>query len=99
MLSMNGSKPFNMWRKIQWNYTKEGYTQLINEDNDESYEKKLEKINIGHLVPLNCGHNGAMSIEESDMFEMYLSQSNFIKLIARLRYYELMSRRNPTFLI
>ena len=59
-------------------YTKEGYTQLINEDNDDSYEKKLEKNNIGHFVPLTCGHNGAMSIEESDMFEMYLSQSNFI---------------------
>ena len=59
-------------------YTKEGYNQLINEDNDDSYEKKLEKINIGHLVPLTCGHNGAMSIEESDIFEMYLSQSNFI---------------------
>ena len=59
-------------------YSKDGYTKLINEDNDDSYEKNLEKINIGQLVPLTCGHNGAMSMEESDIFEMYLNQSNFI---------------------
>ena len=57
--------------------TKEGYYKLTNDENNNSYEKCLEKINIGNLVPLNCGHNGFLSIQESEIFEMYLNQSNF----------------------
>ena len=64
--------------------TKDGFVKLINEElldtNDSSsdYEKCLANINIGNLVPLNCGHNGLLSMEENEIFDMYLNKSGFL---------------------
>ena len=64
--------------------TKDGFVKLINEElidtNDSSsdYEKCLANINIGNLVPLNCGHNGLLSMEENEIFDMYLNKSRFL---------------------
>ena len=63
--------------------TKDGFVRLINEDlidnndSENDYEKCLANYNIGHLVPLNCGHNGILSMEENDIFDMYLKKSSF----------------------
>ena len=60
--------------------TKEGFVKLINEDliDENDYEQCLIKINIGYFIPLNCGHNGALSSEEAELFEKYLSKSSFL---------------------
>ena len=60
--------------------TKEGFVKLINDDliDDNDYEQCLIKINIGNYVPLNCGHNGALSSEENELFQDYLNKSSFI---------------------
>ena len=59
------------------------FIKLINEENsdenknDLDYEKCLKKINRGYLVPLTCGHNGALSFEENELFQKYLMKSSF----------------------
>ena len=64
--------------------TKDGFFKLINEelidnnDNNNDYEKCLANFNIGNLVPLNCGHNGILSMEENEIFDLYLNKSNFL---------------------
>ena len=62
--------------------SKDGFVKLINDDlindnNFNEYEICLSKFNIGNFVPLNCGHNGALSTYESQLFEMYLNKSSF----------------------
>ena len=64
--------------------TKDGFIKLINEDliedknSNNNYEKCLMELNRGNYVPLYCGHNGALSKEEKEMFEFYLMKSPFI---------------------
>ena len=60
--------------------TKEGFVKLINDDliDDNDYEQCLIKVNIGNYVPLSCGHNGALSSEENELFQNYLNKSSFI---------------------
>ena len=62
--------------------SKEGFVKLINDklindNNYNDYEKCLSKYNIGNFVPLSCGHNGALSSEESELFDMYINKSSF----------------------
>ena len=62
---------------------KNEFIKLINEEssdenkNDLDYEQCLKKINGGYLVPLTCGHNGALSFEENELFQKYLMKSSF----------------------
>ena len=62
--------------------TKDGFIKLINEelidDNNNDYEQCLIKLNIGNFIPLHCGHNGALSIEEAELLERYLKKSSFV---------------------
>ncbi len=63
--------------------TKDGFIKLINEElidddnNDNTYEQCLKRFNRGNFVPLHCGHNGALSSEEYELFESFLNQSSF----------------------
>ena len=54
--------------------------ELIDEEKNENldYEECLMELNRGNYVPLNCGHNGALSKEEREIFETFLFKSNFI---------------------
>ena len=62
---------------------KNEFVKLINEENsdenknDLDYEQCLKKLNGGYLVPLTCGHNGALSFEENELFQKYLMKSSF----------------------
>ena len=38
----------------------------------------IENLNIGVLIPLNCGHNGLYSHSEMEMLSFYLLNSKFI---------------------
>ena len=62
--------------------TKNGIVKLIKEDliddNNISYEKCLMELNRGNYVPLNCGHNGALSKEEREMLDYFLMKSPFM---------------------
>ena len=61
--------------------TKDGFVKLINEDsndNNNDYEKCLKQYNIGNLVPIHCGHNGALNTEEAALLERYLTKSSFL---------------------
>ena len=60
--------------------TKDGFVKLINDtliDNND-YEQCLNKINIGNFIPLKCGHNGSLSLEEMEMLEKFLNKSSFL---------------------
>ena len=61
--------------------TKDGFVKLMNDDliDNDDYEKCLNRINIGNFVPLKCGHNGSLSIEETELLEKYLNKSTFLK--------------------
>ena len=63
--------------------TKDGFIKLINEEliddnNCNDYEKCLIKFNIGNFVPLHCGHNGALSTDETELLENFLKKSSFL---------------------
>jgi len=66
-------------------HTKDGFVKLINEelidnDNDNNisdYEQCLVNLNRGNYVPLHCGHNGALSSGEFELFENFLMKSTF----------------------
>ena len=64
-------------------HTKDGFVKLINEeliDNDNNindYEQCLVNLNRGNYVPLHCGHNGALSTGEYELFETFLMKSTF----------------------
>ena len=61
--------------------TKDGFIKLINEDsndNNNDYEKYLKQYNLGNLVPIHCGHNGALNTEEAALLERYLTKSSFL---------------------
>ena len=62
--------------------TKNGIVKLIKEDliddNNITYEKCLMELNRGNYVPLNCGHNGALSKEEREMLDYFLMKSPFM---------------------
>ena len=65
--------------------SKDGLVKLINEDlidssntsSEYDYEQYLMKLNRGHLIPLSCGHNGALSTEESELFLRFLMKSHY----------------------
>ena len=65
--------------------SKDGFIKLINEElidssnnsSEYDYEQYLMKLNRGYLVPLSCGHNGALSNEESELFLNFLMKSHF----------------------
>jgi len=60
---------------------KNDFIKLINEEienkNELDYEQCLKKLNRGYLVPLTCGHNGALTFEENELFQKYLMKSSF----------------------
>lgn len=37
-----------------------------------------KNLNIGNLIPLNCGHNGSYSQSEIEMYTLYLLNSKFV---------------------
>ena len=63
--------------------TKDGFIKLINEElidddnNNNTYDKCLKRLNRGNFVPLHCGHNGALNSEEYELFESFLNKSSF----------------------
>ncbi len=38
----------------------------------------VTQLNIGELIPLNCGHNGIYNTIEMEIYGFYLLNSNFI---------------------
>ena len=44
-----------------------------------NYEKELIKLGRGHFVSLNCGHNGALTLEENKVFKHYCKESPLFK--------------------
>ena len=62
---------------------KNDFIKLINKEisdennNDLDYDQCLKRMNRGYLVPLTCGHNGALSIDENELFQKYLMKSSF----------------------
>ena len=59
--------------------TKLGLVKLLNENNETNsdYEINLINSNRGNLVNLSCGHNGALSTQESKTFKKYFKRSKF----------------------
>ena len=82
-------KIYKYFKKIKNNLqyvgfnTKDGFIKLINEEliddnNCIDYEKCLIKFNIGNFVPLHCGHNGALSPDETELLDNFLKKSSFL---------------------
>ena len=64
--------------------TKKGPQRIIGID-DEFEKKAIFKdftepglIKTGYLIPLACGHNGQMSINEKTIYEIHLTNAGFI---------------------
>ena len=55
------------------------FIRLIDEKNNngKDYEQCLMELNKGYFVNLKCGHNGILFHEELDMFQKYLTNSDF----------------------
>jgi hypothetical protein len=54
--------------------------EVINMDSYRSAQLSdfVNNLNIGVLIPLNCGHNGTYSSSEMEMLGFYLLNSKFI---------------------
>ena len=36
-------------------------------------------MKTGYLIPLKCGHNGQLSMQEKNIYEIHLTSAGFIK--------------------
>lgn len=59
------------------NLTMDGI-QSGNNFKNTAFSKFIMELNIGHLIPLNCGHNGHYNQQEIDMYSYLLLKSKFI---------------------
>jgi hypothetical protein len=55
-------------------------TEVINFDSYKSAQLSdfTRGLNIGNLIPLQCGHNGSYSSNEIDIYSLFLLNSKFI---------------------
>ena len=53
----------------------------INENKNLKIYQSFQLImdQLGHVLPLNCGHNGMLLVGELQTYELHLGQSGFIK--------------------
>jgi len=48
------------------------------EDIEDEVSTTIAKLNVGHMICLNCGHNGFWSDEELTLYHNYLVMSKFV---------------------
>jgi hypothetical protein len=45
---------------------------------NSQFSDYINSLNIGHLIPLHCGHNGSFSQSELEMYTLLLLNSKFL---------------------